>query len=186
MEGEPMAPRIGERSSTLHAGTLQAPAPTGVDPSERIARVLRLQEGSREQSLSSVVLRLDAPGGGEDRIRVDLRGPRVDAVLNMSDAATADQLRQHATELSHALAQSGLESDGIAIRSAQRVADATQSLGAALAGERDALRSTAGSSASNNGSSTSQRDARQPQRHEDQSRDADRQQSRQRRQPKGE
>lgn len=160
----------------------------GIDPSERIARVLRLQEGAREQSLSSVVLRVDAPGGGEDRIRVDLRGQRVDAVLNMSDASSADQLRQHASELTASLAQSGLESEGITIRTAQRVSDATQSLSAALGGasERDGMRTASGSSSSQNNSQTPQRDTRQSTRHEDNTRDSDRQQPRQRRQPKGE
>lgn len=108
------------------------------DVAERIARVLRVQETAAERPLSSVVLRLDHPSGGEDRVRVDLRGSSVGARIDMADAAAAERLRAHAPELAQQFASQGLETESIAIR-ATRSAELTTAA-SALAGEREGIR----------------------------------------------
>jgi hypothetical protein len=81
-----------------------------------VARVLELQDGARGP-LNHVVLRVDNPAGGQDRIRVDLRGARVDATLNMSNPADAERISARIGDLQKALESRGLEAEALRVRS---------------------------------------------------------------------
>ncbi|MCC7324627.1 MAG: flagellar hook-length control protein FliK, partial [Gemmatimonadaceae bacterium] len=137
--------------------------------------------------LSSVLLRLDHPDGGEDRIRIDLRGHSVGATLDVADPRAAEQLRLHVTELQEALQRQGLEGEAMVVRTAQRTTDASTLTATAIAAERDVLR-TASASASDGGGSTA-KDSRNPSRapfeREFEREGTDQQRSRQRRDGKG-
>lgn len=153
------------------------------DATERIARVLRMQEAAGDRPLSSVLLRLDNPEGGEDRIRIDLRGNAVGATLDMSDPRTAEQLRSHASELQQSLQRQGLDGEPMVFRSASRITDSAAYSLSAGAAERDMTRA-ASATASDGGGFTAKDSRNQPHAHE---RDGtDQQRSRQRRDGKGE
>ena len=154
------------------------------DATERIARVLRMQESAGDRPLSSVLLRLDHPEGGEDRIRIDLRGNSVGATLDMRDPRVAEQLRAHAPELQQALQQQGLEGEAMVVRSASRSTDSAAYSLSSGGAERDLTRA-ASATASDGGGSTAKDSRNQPRaRHEREG--TDQQQSRQRRDGKGE
>ena len=154
------------------------------DATERIARVLRMQESAGDRPLSSVLLRLDHPEGGEDRIRIDLRGHSVGATLDMSDPRVAEQLRAHAPELQQALQRQGLEGEAMVVRSASRSTDSAAYSLSAGGVERDLTRA-ASATASDGGGSTA-KDSRNPPRAQHEREGTDQQRSRQRRDSKGE
>src|SRR5690606_40395413 len=91
----------GAAGSPGDAGALSATL--GSDAAERIARVLQLQDTPSARALSQVVLRLDNGVGGEDRIRVDLRGSSVGAALEVGDPLTAARLQSELGQLQPAL-----------------------------------------------------------------------------------
>lgn len=158
------------------------------DATERIARVLRIQESGGDRPLSSVLLRLESPDGGEDRIRIDLRGRSVGATLDVADPRAAEQLRLHVTELQDSLQRQGLEGEAMVVRTTQRSMDASTLTATAVAAERDVLR-TASASASDGGGSTakdSRNQSRAPFEREFEREGTDQQRSRQRRDGKGE
>jgi hypothetical protein len=128
------------------------------DATERIARVLKMQEAAGERPLSSVLLRLDTPDGGEDRIRIDLRGTSVGASFDVSDPMAADNLRSHAHELRQALGRQGLEGDSMTVRTNQRSTEPASLTAAALGAERDAMR--IGSTAAPDGGGSTAKDSR--------------------------
>jgi uncharacterized protein YcbK (DUF882 family) len=88
----------------------------GAAAAERVARVMELQDGARGP-VNHVVLRVDNPAGGQDRIRVDLRGTAVDATLDMSNAADAQRISTRITDLQKALENRGLEAEALRVRS---------------------------------------------------------------------
>jgi hypothetical protein len=66
-----------------------------------------------------MVLRLDNPAGGEDTIRVGLRGAAVDARIELGgDAGAAERMHAHVGELRRALEQKGLETEALRVRAA--------------------------------------------------------------------
>ena len=155
---------------------------TRSDATERIARVLAIQEAANDRPMSSVLLRLDHPEGGEDRIRIDLRGQRVGATLDIADAGAAETLRAHAPELQRALQRQGLEGEAMIVRTSSRSTDASALTASAIAAERDVARA-ASATASDGGGSTAKDSRNPPRAHE---RDGtDQQRSRQRRDGKG-
>ena len=158
---------------------------TRTDATERIARVLRLQEAGNDRPLSSVMLRLDHPEGGEDRIRIDLRGRTIGATLDVADPRAAEQLRAHVPELQQALQRRGLEGEGMVVRStSSRITDVAALNASAAAAERDVARA-ASATASDGGGSTA-KDSRNQPRAQYEREGTDQQRSRQRRDGKGE
>jgi hypothetical protein len=109
-------PALAGRSVAGGGAAPQAQGVFGVDVAARVARVLELQEGASARPLSSILLRLDNPAGGEDRIRVDLRGTSVDARLDLNDPAEAQRLGARIGDLRQALERQGLEADALRIR----------------------------------------------------------------------
>jgi uncharacterized protein YcbK (DUF882 family) len=108
-------PNVGERVAQPTA--VEAPAPAvPVDAASRISRVLELQDvASIARPMSHMTLKLDNAMGGEDRIRVDLRGLGVGTHIDVTDAGAADRMQSRVGELQRALEGHGLESDGVRI-----------------------------------------------------------------------
>ena len=128
---------------------------------ERIAHALDVRDTLAERPLSSVLLRLDHPEGGEDRIRVELRGHSVSTTLEVRDPIAADRLSMHAPELSRALAQHGLDPEQVTIRAGRF--DASLSGAAGNISERDGIRTSQSSNTSGEPSHR-ERDSRDPSR----------------------
>jgi hypothetical protein len=169
-------PQMGRDALATTSGIVDP----GSEMTERIARAMQLQETLDSRSVTSVLLRLDSAEGGEDRVRIDLRGDVIGATLDVRDPAAAERLSSHVSELRQSLEQHGLETDLLTIKTATRQADSV--LGSAVAAaERELTRSTGTTS---NGTTTSQRDGRTPQREEPRQ-DQDPNRSRQRREARG-
>jgi hypothetical protein len=167
-EGEASAARTtletdATRAVTATERTRGANAATGslvrdgqvahADASERIARLLKLQDDAADRPMSHVLLRLDGPDG-VDRIRIDLRGGSVGTSMDINDGAAAERLTAHLGELQQALQQHGLEADTMTVRTTARSTDATAlSRVAAAAVESELMRPNA-SNASNGGGFT--------------------------------
>lgn len=154
------------------------------DAAERIARALRLQDSQADLPMSSVTLRLDHPEGGEDRIRVDLRGASVGARLDIADPVAAEQVRLHANELRQALESRGLDGDAIAVRAMTRTVEGTSNAAVAASGEREGLRA-ASAQAGQGSSNGASRDSRQQARSEEFTREHQQPSSRQPRDQRG-
>jgi hypothetical protein len=93
-----------------------AGAAAPVDMAGRIARLMQARDVDAARPLSSILLRLDNATGGEDRIRVDLRGAALDASLELGDQATARRADAHLHELRAALARNGLDPNLLRVR----------------------------------------------------------------------
>lgn len=159
LDNEAFGARMPERDATLRRdGVTAASTIERTDAAERIARALRLQDAVGDRPVSSVTLRLDHPEGGEDRIRVDLRGRSVGATLDVADASAADHLRAHARELHQALERAGLEGERVIVRATR---EASQAIASAAGAERESVRAASSSSSSNWNGATS-RDPRAP------------------------
>lgn len=174
---ESVTPTQGESPSGAVAGL------TRTDATERIARVLRLQESGHDRPLSSVLLRLDHPDGGEDRIRIDMRGRTIGATLDVADPRAAERLREHTGELQQALQRQGLEGESLVVRTTSRTTDVAALNASAAAADRDVARA-ASATASDGGGSTA-RDSRNQPRASYERDGTDQQRSRQRRDGKG-
>ncbi len=162
-------------------GVTRTEAPTPVNMTDRVARAMEIRDAAAERPLSSVLLRLDHPEGGEDRIRIDLRGHSVSTVMDVRDPVAADRLATHAPELSRALAQHGLEPEAVTIRA---IRPDTALTGAAnVATERDGGRVASSSNTSDSSTTGQDRHPRDPNRAYDHQNGDGR--SRHRRDPKG-
>jgi hypothetical protein len=128
----------------------------GMSTSDRVAHLLDLRDTAAERPLSSVLLRLDSPDGGEDRIRIDLRGNTIGAALDMTDRGMAEDIGRHMGDLARAMERQGLDPESLSVRTLG-VRDAATGFSQAVAGERDAIRTA---SAGNAGTGTSSRDSR--------------------------
>ncbi|MHB1223541.1 MAG: hypothetical protein ACYC2G_05765 [Gemmatimonadaceae bacterium] len=155
------------------------------DALTRLDRIDALRDGSAARPLSHLTLMLDNAAGGSDRIRVDVRGSQMGAVLELSDPVLRDRVSSNLGELQHALEQRGLQSDGLQVRRAGIGATATDSLdmsrvaGATL--ERENVR--AGGNA-NPGQSSTQHRERDDRQHPDGPWDDSSPRQRPRREPK--
>jgi hypothetical protein len=110
-----------------------------------------MRDDAASQPMSRMTLQVDGPEGGQDRIRVDVRGTSVDASIDTSTAAAADRLSSRVTELRQALERHGLSPDtvqvtSVAPRAAISAADPARVAGSLL--DADARR-TAGSADTN-------------------------------------
>ena len=167
-------------ASSRDASTSPVGGVAHTDMSERIARLLKVQDAAGDRPLSQVLLRLERPDGGEDRVRVDLRGSAISATLDVGDQAAADKLGANVKELQRALERHGFETEALTVRSATRsVESATIARAAGAAAESDLQRAAASSSPNN----TSSRD--RGARHDEQRPSPDSQRHRARRDQKG-
>lgn len=92
-------------------------AVNGADPLQRVADILAMKDSAEAGPINHMLLRVDSPDGGQDRIRVDLRGLNVDTTLNIGDANKADELASRIGDLRQSLERHGLEADAVRIRS---------------------------------------------------------------------
>ena len=152
------------------------------DMSERISRLLKVQEAANERPMSQMMLRLERPDGGEDRLRVDLRGNAISATLDVTDQTAADRLGANVKELQRALERHGFETDSLTVRTMTRTTDnATLARAAGVSAETDLQRAAAASSG--NSTNTSSRD--RGTRSDEQRQSPDQQRQRSRREQKG-
>jgi hypothetical protein len=150
--------------------------------SERIARLLKVQDAANDRPLSQVMLRLERPDGGEDRLRVDLRGNTVSATLDVSDPAAADRLSANVKELQRSLERQGLQTDSLTVRTVPRsLESSTLSRAVSASVESDLQRSVGSTSTSSTNTSSRERGAR----HDEQRPSPDSQRQRSRREHKG-
>jgi hypothetical protein len=75
-----------------------------------------MKDGAAAGPVNHLLLRLDAPGGGEDRIRIDLRGSTLEATLNIENAGEAERIASRIGELRESLSRLGLEADVVKVR----------------------------------------------------------------------
>ena len=111
---------------------------TGSDAVQRAAQILAMKEGGSTAPINHLMLRLDGANGGEDRIRVDLRGSTIDTTLNIENSAEAELLASRAGELRQSLERVGLEAEAVRVRTStvtgvERVEVARATLAAAEA-----------------------------------------------------
>lgn len=154
------------------------------DMTERIARLLKVHDAAGERPLSQVLLRLERPDGGEDRVRVDLRGNAVSATLDVTDAQAADRLGANVKELQRALERHGFETDSLTVRTASRTMETSALARAASASAESELQRTTAASPSGTFTNTSSRE--RGARHDEQRPSPDSHRHRSRREPKGE
>jgi hypothetical protein len=170
--------------STAASGGTDAPSSIGhADMSERIARLLKVQDAAGDRPLSQVMLRLERPDGGEDRLRVDLRGSTVSATLDVGDQAAADSLGANVKELQRALERHGFEAESLTVRTSARALESSTLARAAGAAAEPELQRAAPSSP-NTSTNTSSRD-RGTRHDEEQRQSPDSQRHRSRREQKG-
>ena len=175
-------PNATAQGSNAASGA-DAPASVGhTDMSERIARLLKVQDAAGDRPLSQVVLRLERPDGGEDRLRVDLRGSTVSATLDVADQAAADNLGANVKELQRALERHGFDADSVTVRTSTRAMESsTLARAAGAAAESDLQRPAASSPNTSTNTSSRERGAR----HDEERPSPDSQRHRSRREQKG-
>jgi hypothetical protein len=134
-------------------------ATAGLTSTERAARIMELQEGGAAGPVNHVLLKVDNPGGGEDRIRVDLRGASVGARIDMTNTGEADRVASKLGDLQRTLERHGLETESLRVRNSATTHTAADLPRAGLAlAEAETSRGSAGSR-SGSGGSESYRDA---------------------------
>jgi hypothetical protein len=153
------------------------------DMSERIARLLKVQDAAADRPMSQMLLKLERPDGGVDRLRVDLRGNTISATLDAADQGTADRMGANVKELQRALEQHGFATDSVTVRTASRVVESSTLSRAAGASLESDLQRAVTTSPSNSSSNTSSRE--RGARHDEQRPSPDPQRQRSRREQKG-
>jgi hypothetical protein len=149
------------------------------DMSERIARLLKVQDAAADRPMSQVTLRLERPDGGEDRLRVDLRGNSVSATLDVSDLTAADRMSANVKELQRTLERQGLQTDSVTVRTVARTMESSAlSRAAGASVEADLQRAAPSSSSNSSNTSSRDRGTRHDEPQQRQSPDSQRQRSR--------
>ena len=126
-------------------GVPAAPAPTVVthaDAAARVARVMELQQSGAPRELSHVLLKVDAPDGTQDRIRLDLRGNALDATIDVASISEAGRLSSRVGELQRALAKQGMDAEVVRIRASAAPELTEMARAVAASGEVDTARSS--------------------------------------------
>jgi hypothetical protein len=112
------------RQSLSQAAPAEGTAVTpGTDIASRVARLLALQDAARSAPVSGVTLDVGPEDGlATARIRLGLRGPALDALIDIADPAMANRLSGRVEELRRALERTGLEPATVVIREAAAAA----------------------------------------------------------------
>lgn len=133
-----LAPESGGTLARL-AEVRAAESVNGADPLAHIARVEQVKEAAGPRAPTVLTLRVDDGMGGEDRIRLDLRGSSLGATMDVRDAGLAERLGSTVNELRRALEQRGLTADRLQVRvSGAEVSEGARVAAATL--DRDAAR----------------------------------------------
>lgn len=128
--GQPGTGGVGTRGTGTAAGGLSAAG--APDAAGRAERVLEAQEAIARQPLSRVMLRLDEADGGAGRVRIDLRGTRVDADIQLMDSSAAMRLNERMGELHEALTRRGLDPELLRAHASSSGLDSSDALRAAV------------------------------------------------------
>jgi len=156
------------------------------DMSERIARLLKVQDAASDRPLTQVLLRLERPDGGEDRLRVGLRGNTINATLDLGDQAAVDRVKANVNELQRSLERQGFETDSLTVRTVARSMESTTlSRAAGASAETDLQRTVGSSSTSNTNTSSRERGSRDDQQQQQQRPSPDSQRQRSNKEQKG-
>jgi flagellar hook-length control protein FliK len=130
----------GTTSATAAAGTMTGgsahaaptPSPTAAAPvaapldlAGRVDQIDALRADAAAQPVSRMTLKVENAGGGEDRIRVDLRGQQVGAAIQTPDAEAAARLTSRVGELRDALSQHGLTAGAVTVNTTSQHPGAT-------------------------------------------------------------
>lgn len=181
LESVPLFGQISSPSSVEALG-----ATGGVDAASRLARIMEVRENAAAGPMNHVLLRVENGTGGEDLIRVDLRGNTVGASIDLANRGEVDQLLARLPELQRALKQHGLETEQLRVRSANAaLGDAAELVRTAAAGEVETARGGNGSR-SNSSSDSAERDRRENEAEGQSRRDTEDPRRQFRRNPKGE
>ncbi len=130
----PGGPALSAASAATASATPAGGPLLGAVAAERIARVLDAQQAAAPRTISHLTLRVERADGGDDRIRLDLRGRAVEARIDVADLGAADHLAAHTPELRAALAERGLTTDDVRVRSTGGGALGTASLSTSVSG----------------------------------------------------
>jgi hypothetical protein len=177
-EGEPTS---GLAAAATLSGAQAPRAAAGAAPVlgaaavERLTRVTdQIEAGTAGRHLSHLTLRIDNAAGGQDHIRIDLRGLTVDTQIAVADANTAERMSDHMGELRDALGRQGLSADTVTISTAGARAADTAAAAPSDAG-RAAVVAAAGAArdaGASSGSTPQQSSSQQQQDHDPSPRDA--------------
>lgn len=132
------------RSEVLSAfGAAREPASVGsTDMVGRLARILEMKDAGGPNQLGSMVLRMENGAGGEDRVRVAMRGGAFGATIEPGAGTDAERLLRQLPELQRNLERQGVRPEGITIRPPSPTVELTpETLRLALDGTSDAARS---------------------------------------------
>jgi hypothetical protein len=115
--GAPL-PTASLAAQASRVAPVAAPA-LGAAAVERLTSVTdRMEAAAASRGVSHLTLRVDNALGGQDHIRIDLRGTTVDTDFAMGDASMAERLGSNMGELRQALERQGLTADTVRISSA--------------------------------------------------------------------
>ncbi len=119
-EGAPGLQVAAGTPAAQHAPRFAAGAPIlGAAAVDRLTSVTdRIEAAAADRGVSHLTLRVDNALGGEDQIRIDVRGLSVDTQIALGDAAAAERLGHNVGELRQALERQGLTADTVRISSA--------------------------------------------------------------------
>src|SRR5690606_19966381 len=134
-------PALGFGPASSLTGVEAAVAPGGVDAASRLARILEVRDSAATAAMGHVLLRVDNGSGGEDLIRVDLRGNAVGASIDLANGGDAERMLSRLPELQRALEVHGLEAEQLRVRSnGSGVREAAEVLRAATAADVELAR----------------------------------------------
>ncbi|MBI2795787.1 MAG: M15 family metallopeptidase [Gemmatimonadetes bacterium] len=135
--------------SPLGAGAVaRALAGTNVSgAAARAADIMALQDARDARPVSHMLLQVENAAGGQDRIRVDVRGQQVGATMVLDDAAAAEQAASRMNELATALGARGLSADALRVRAAGGPAGDLARILGAVAADPSQLRAPASAAA---------------------------------------
>ncbi|MEO8563617.1 MAG: hypothetical protein ABI601_16185, partial [bacterium] len=182
--------RAGERTysamdrsqgGSMDASLIDATSDVRPSSAARAADALDAREAAAPRTLARLTLSLDDGLGGQDHVRIGMRGMSVGASFDIRDASSADRVASRMGELTRALEQRGLEPQSLQVRSSMsREAE----LGRTATQTTDAMRSVATTSAPRNdaradsGSDARQRFTQHDEQHERARREQDEQRRR--------
>ncbi len=155
-----------------------ASAPGGVDAASRLARILEVRDGAAAGPMGHVLLRVDNGAGGEDLIRVDMRGNTVGADIDLANPSEIDQLLTRLPELQRALEKHGLETERLQVRNAAGLREAAEVARLVANADVDAPRGGSGGRAGSDSGASRERGETAPQGQTRRDTDEPRQQSR--------
>ena len=118
----------------------------------RLARILEMKDAGGTSQLGSMVLRMENGAGGEDRVRVAMRGNAIGATIEPGAGSDAERMLRQLPELHRTLERQGVRAEGITIRPAGLATEAApETLRLALDSSAEAARQGQGNRSGSDG-----------------------------------